>query len=81
MKESTAYTTLQMLQSVVANGTGVQATLPNGIPTGGKTGTTDDDKDRWYVGVSPYYVAGVWFGYDTPKQITGYSTNPALALR
>ena len=80
MKESTAYTTLQMLQSVVANGTGVQATLPNGIPTGGKTGTTDDDKDRWYVGVSPYYVAGVWFGYDTPKQITGYSTNPALAL-
>ena len=36
------------------------------IPTAGKTGTTDDDKDRWFVGYSKHYVSAVWYGYDYP---------------
>ncbi len=47
---------------------------------GGKTGTTNDHKDRWFCGITPDYVGVVWVGYDTPKDIPGYTTlqNPAL---
>ncbi len=79
MSEVTARTTVNMLRSVVTNGTGSPAALYN-MPVGGKTGTTDDDKDRWFVGITPYYVAAVWVGYDQPKTITGYGTNPAVVL-
>ncbi|MBQ2897750.1 MAG: PBP1A family penicillin-binding protein [Clostridia bacterium] len=79
MSESTAATTLSVLKSVVDYGTGTPARLSN-VPAGGKTGTTDDDKDRWFMGVTPYYAAGVWVGYDEPKTITGYGVNPAVAL-
>ena len=79
MSERTASTMLDVLQSVVNVGTGTPARLPN-MPVGGKTGTTDDDVDRWFVGVTPYYTAAVWVGYDVQKTITGYSVNPAAAL-
>lgn len=79
MSESTAATMLSVLKSVVDNGTGSPARLSN-VPVGGKTGTTDDDKDRWFMGVTPYYVAGVWVGYDVPQTVQGYSVNPAAAL-
>lgn len=79
MSESTASTTLSALESVVNYGTGTPAKLPN-MPAGGKTGSTDDYKDRWFMGVTPYYTAGVWVGYDDPKTISGYSVNPAVAL-
>jgi len=36
-----------------------------------------DEKDRWYVGGTPYYVAAVWYGYDQPKEVKGVSGNPA----
>ncbi len=45
----------------------------------GKTGTTSDDKDRWFVGLSPYYVTAVWWGYDQNEVLTwpaGAKTNP-----
>ncbi len=79
MSESTAATMLSVLKSVVDYGTGTPARLSN-FPAGGKTGTTDDDKDRWFMGVTPYYAAGVWVGFDEPKTITGYGVNPAVAL-
>ncbi len=79
MSESTAATMLDVLQSVVNVGTGTPARLPN-MPVGGKTGTTDDDVDRWFVGITPYYTASVWVGYDVQQTITGYSVNPAAAL-
>ena len=79
MSESTAATMLDVLKSVVNVGTGTPARLPN-MPVGGKTGTTDDDIDRWFVGVTPYYTAAVWVGYDVQQTVTGYSVNPAAAL-
>ena len=92
--ETTAYVMNSMLTSVVTYGTG----YPNGIirnklgkgdiiQTAGKTGTTNDDKDRWFVGYSPYYVAAVWYGYDTPtdlhplNDLKGWNgVNPALKI-
>lgn len=52
------------------------------MPTAGKTGTTDDDKDRWFIGYSPYYVSAVWYGYDRPTPIVGVpnNDNPAALI-
>ena len=61
------------------NGTGRSAKFSD-MPLIGKTGTTTDDKDRWFVGETPYYVGVAWFGYDMPKQILGVSGNPALNI-
>ncbi len=80
ISKEAASTTIDVLKSVVTSGTGTAAALPNGIPSGGKTGTTDDDNDRWFMHVSPYYTTGVWVGYDTPKTISGYWQNPAITL-
>ena len=80
LSKEAAATTVSVLKSVVAGGTGSAAALPNGIPSGGKTGTTDDNKDRWFMHISPYYTTGVWVGYDNPKVISGYWQNPAITL-
>lgn len=74
----------ELLQTVVTDSAG-QATARNyGLKNSvlfAKTGTTTEDKDRWFVGGTPYYVAAVWFGCDTPKQISSYvSGNPAGAI-
>lgn len=64
MKASTAYLITNMLRSVVQSGTGTGAQI--GRPAAGKTGTTDDGKDIWFVGYTPELVAAVWIGYDNP---------------
>ena len=74
----------ELLQTVVTDRAG-QATARNygleNSPLFAKTGTTSEDKDRWFVGGTPYYVAAVWFGCDTPKQISNYvSGNPAGSI-
>jgi|LSQX01.1.fsa_nt_gb penicillin-binding protein 1A len=80
IKEKTAFYMNQMLQYVVTNGTGINARLPN-MPSGGKTGTTDDDFDRWYAGYTPYYTCIVWYGFDVNKTIVPVSgTSPAVPL-
>ncbi len=76
ISEGTAGVMNKILQTVMQNGTGSQFRL-NSIQTFGKTGTTTDNKDRWFIGGTPDYVAGVWYGYDYPKQIVYYkSSNP-----
>ena len=62
--EDTAYVMNRLLKVVVDSGTGSGAKLSN-MPVVGKTGTTTDYYDMSFVGMSPYYVAGVWTGYDT----------------
>lgn len=78
MSETTAYQMTQLLQGVIQSGTATNAKL-NNMPAAGKTGTTDRDKDRWFIGYTPYYVTAVWFGFDQPKSL-GYNTNPAIPL-
>lgn len=80
MSEKTAAYMNYMLQRVMSpGGTGNLARLNNDMPAGGKTGTTDNDKDRWFVGYTPYYSGAVWFGYDKPRYIE-QSLSPALTV-
>jgi penicillin-binding protein 1A len=65
VSEQTAYLMTDILKSVITGGTGTRANL--GRPTAGKTGTTDDTADAWWVGYTPELVGGVWMGYDQPK--------------
>lgn len=78
MKETTAYLMTDMLKNAVAAGTGGQAKF-NGMHIAGKTGTTNDNKDRYFVGFTPYYVAAVWTGYEQPEHIS-YNGNPAITM-
>lgn len=67
-----------MMQNAVETGTGREARIWN-MPVAGKTGTSGEYKDRWFCGVTPYYVAAVWTGFDQPARI-GVSGNPAAQL-
>ena len=80
LKESTAWYVNQMLKQVVTgpNGTGTQAQLSN-MTVAGKTGSTNTNNDRWFVGYTPYYTAAVWTGYSTPERVKA-SGNPAAAM-
>ena len=77
-KPNTAYTMTYMMQNGVENGTGGEAALWT-MPVAGKTGSSSNYQDRWFVGCTPYYVAAVWTGYDMPERIHA-SGNPAAQL-
>jgi penicillin-binding protein 1A len=70
LSETTAYLMSSMLADVVSSGTatGVRAAGFR-LPAAGKTGTTDDYADAWFIGYTPSLVAGVWFGMDVPAPI------------
>lgn len=78
LNDSTCFYMTQMLESVIESGTGTNAMLDD-MSCAGKTGTTDDDYDRWFVGYTPYYTAAVWTGYDRSSRVNA-STNPAVVL-
>jgi penicillin-binding protein 1A len=75
-----AYQLTSMLRGVVDNGT-ARSVRDAGVrgPVAGKTGTTNNAADVWFVGYTPTLVAGVWFGYDTPKQIAPHASGGHLA--
>lgn len=77
LTESTGWLMNKILQTVMTSGTGRSYKI-SGVECFGKTGTTTDSKDRWFVGGTPEYVAAVWYGYDMPKEIVyRLSSNPA----
>lgn len=67
MKPETAFMITSMLEDVVTRGTGTAARLDR--PVAGKTGTTDEGKDLWFVGYTPDLVTAVWVGHDRPQPI------------
>jgi penicillin-binding protein 1A len=75
----TAYWITSMLQDAATSGTGYEANLKKLMPVAGKTGTTTDKKDRWFCGFTPYYVAVVWTGFDTPATMK-VKGNPSAQL-
>lgn len=82
MSEGNAYILSSILESPVTgtNGTAYLCDIP-GMDVAAKTGTTDDMKDRWLCGFTPYYAAATWFGYDEPEVISFYSMyNPAMNI-
>lgn len=64
-----SFTITNMLKDVVAYGTGTRANI--GRPVAGKTGTSNDFKDAWFIGYTPQLVAGVWVGYDDMRKSLG----------
>lgn len=63
--EQTAYLMTSMLESSAKGSMGISAKI--NMPYAAKTGTTNDDVDRWFVAYTPYYVGAVWYGYDLPQ--------------
>jgi penicillin-binding protein 1A len=64
IEESTAYMMTSLLQSVITHGTGWRVKRGLKRPAAGKTGTTDNLHDAWFVGYTPRYITGVWVGFD-----------------
>lgn len=87
VKSTTAWYINSMLKDVVStkvvgntSATGKDAIF-SGMTIAGKTGSTDENKDRWFVGYTPYYTAAVWTGYDQPERIKlDNHDNPSAVL-
>src|SRR5262245_11667764 len=83
IKPATAYLITSMLGEVIDAGTGAQVRrLGFDRPAAGKTGTTNDYRDAWFIGYTPSLVTGVWVGYDQPRTIMpgGYAAQLAVPL-
>ncbi|MBY0495825.1 MAG: PBP1A family penicillin-binding protein [Cyanobacteria bacterium] len=79
----TAYLMADMLRGVIDGGTGYGVRqMGFNLPAAGKTGTTNDYKDAWFIGFTPSLVAGVWVGYDHPQTIrrNGYAAELAVPM-
>ncbi len=79
MSPETAYVITNLLQQVVQEGTGARA-KSLGRPLAGKTGTTNDEQDAWFMGFSPYLLTGVWVGYDQVRPMGKFETGARAAL-
>ncbi len=79
MSPATAYLTIRLMQEVLRTGTGASAKglSPN---LAGKTGTTNENTDGWFIGGSPNLIAGVWVGFDTPTSLGKRQTAATVAL-
>ena len=75
----TAYQMVSILEGVVERGTGARIRSLN-MPLAGKTGTTNDSKDAWFVGFSPDLAVGVYIGYDEPKSLGARETGASAAV-
>jgi Membrane carboxypeptidase (penicillin-binding protein) len=81
ISEQNACIMTKMLEEVVDYGTAVKLTIKDKVDVAGKTGTTSSDNDRWFIGYTPYYIAGCWFGYEMPKSLASFSASYSPALK
>lgn len=81
MDSAVAYVAVQMMRDAVDRGTGnaVRRSVAEVVQVAGKTGTTDDNTDVWFVGMVPNLVAGVWLGFDRPRTIAPGAGGGGLA--
>jgi penicillin-binding protein 1A len=83
ISEQTAYLMTSMLADVIDAGTGATARSAGfTLPAAGKTGTTNDFKDAWFIGFTPSLIAGVWVGFDQPRTImpNGFAGDIAVPI-
>jgi len=79
MSSAAAYVVKEVLTQPIKTGTSTRCKVP-GISTAAKTGTTNDDKDRWFCGFTPYYTAATWYGYDDPQTLNWSGYNPSALI-
>ena len=81
MDPRVAFIMRDIMQDVVTRGTAtaVRRMVPEGVPVAGKTGTTNDNTDVWFVGMTPELVTGVWLGFDRPAMISPGAAGGTLA--
>lgn len=75
----TTYQMVSILEGVVQRGTGVRIKSLN-RPLAGKTGTTNESKDTWFIGFSPDLVVGVFAGFDNPRSLGKHETGASVAV-
>lgn len=83
LSPATAALMTRLLMTVAEEGTAARHITLNetlGIQVAGKTGTTQNNCDRWFVGYTPRLLAGVWMGYDYPTEMKGISGNPCVGI-
>ena len=71
LSPETAAIMTKLLEGVIESGTSSSVTLQNLCACAGKTGTTQNDQDRWFIGYTPSLICGVWCGYDYPEALEG----------
>jgi penicillin-binding protein 1A len=79
MRPEVAYVVTNMMQSVVTEGTATKAAVLK-IPIAGKTGTSNEARDTWFIGYTPDYVVGVWVGYDDNRPMGGKETGGTTSV-
>lgn len=81
MDSAVAFVTRELMRDAVDRGTAgaVRRYIPPSVPVAGKTGTTDNGTDAWFIGMTPQVVAGVWLGFDRPKAIGAGAAGGTLA--
>lgn len=80
ISEENAYIMTRMLQNVVTSGTAKAVTLDSSVPVAGKTGTTQNNADKWFIGYTPYLIGGVWMGYEYPQSLDAFEGNPCVDI-
>ena len=78
INEANAEIMTKLLEDVVWGGTADDLTVKNKVAIAAKTGTTQDNKDRWCIGYTPSLICGVWYGYEYPKEIPRSEKNHFL---
>ena len=78
--EDTADVMTRLLQNVVSQGTAKDMTLQKTLPVAGKTGTSNANTDRWFIGYTPDLLCGVWYGYKDARDIGTHKKNPAVLI-
>ena len=79
MSKAAAYVVKEVLTQPVKAGTATNCSI-SGMSVAAKTGTTNNDYDRWLCGFTPYYAAATWYGYDENETVTGWGTSPASQI-
>ena len=79
IEPATAFIMTSLLRSVVENGTGVRVKKLN-RPVAGKTGTTNDFRDAWFIGYTPEYITGTWVGFDIERSLGKGETGSQAAI-
>ena len=80
ISEESADIMTRMLENVVSHGTAKGMNISKTVAVAGKTGTSGADRDRWFIGYTPDFICGVWYGYVDNREIGHYTKNPACTV-